>query len=147
MVDADASAGNSSDKRTNDNDGTDSFFSSDQEKKEPPLKAAPMGKRPLQAGHSCGRQEGSQAAPMNARAGVSLGPRVRHLQRTDAYLRRDGTSGRRTCPFQGKPSSDRDHPEFVPTVFAHKAPAKRSSEARYARATKCEEIGDRTAVL
>ncbi|KAG0445628.1 hypothetical protein HPB47_013356, partial [Ixodes persulcatus] len=35
---------------------------------------------------------------------------------------------------QGKPSSDREHPDFVPTVFAHKAPAKRSSEARYARA-------------
>ncbi|KAM7308313.1 hypothetical protein ISCGN_011947 [Ixodes scapularis] len=43
----------------------------------------------------------------------------------------------------GKPSLDPDHPDFVPTVFAHKAPVKRSSVARYARATK-RKIGDRT---
>ncbi|KAM7307760.1 DNA polymerase zeta catalytic subunit [Ixodes scapularis] len=62
----------------------------------------------------------------------------------------DGTddgSGRPSNTVTGKPSSDRDHPDFVPTVFAHKAPAKRSSEARYARATQQKGIGDRTAVL
>ncbi|KAG0429784.1 hypothetical protein HPB47_023306 [Ixodes persulcatus] len=47
------------------------------------------------------------------------------------------------CLCAGKPSLDPDHPEFVPTVFAHKAPAKRSLVARYARATK-RKIGDRT---
>ncbi|KAG0425794.1 hypothetical protein HPB47_027065 [Ixodes persulcatus] len=45
----------------------------------------------------------------------------------------------------GKALPDQDHRDFVPMVFAHKASAKRSSEARYARATK--RIGDRTAVL
>ncbi|KAM7283461.1 hypothetical protein ISCGN_000569 [Ixodes scapularis] len=51
------------------------------------------------------------------------------------------------CLCAGKPSSDRDHPDLVPMVFANKAPAKRSSEARYARATQQKGIGDRTAVL
>ncbi|KAG0426984.1 hypothetical protein HPB47_025941 [Ixodes persulcatus] len=46
-----------------------------------------------------------------------------------------------------EPTSDQDHPDFVPTVFVHKAPAKRSSEARYTRATQQKGIGDKTAVL
>ncbi|KAM7302087.1 hypothetical protein ISCGN_017604 [Ixodes scapularis] len=34
----------------------------------------------------------------------------------------------KACLCAGKPSSDRDHPDFVPTVFTQKAPAKRSWE-------------------
>ena len=39
------------------------------------------------------------------------------------------------CLCAGKALPDQDHRDFVPMVFAHKASAKRSSEARYARAT------------
>ncbi|KAG0425595.1 hypothetical protein HPB47_027227 [Ixodes persulcatus] len=46
-----------------------------------------------------------------------------------------------TGTSRGKPSSDRNHRDFVPTVFEHKAPAKRSSVARYARAIR-RKIGD-----
>ncbi|KAG0417873.1 hypothetical protein HPB47_005318 [Ixodes persulcatus] len=45
---------------------------------------------------------------------------------------------------QGEPSSDRDHRDFVPTVFEHKTPAKRSSVARSAPAIRRKKIGDRT---
>ncbi|KAG0419720.1 hypothetical protein HPB47_003920, partial [Ixodes persulcatus] len=40
-----------------------------------------------------------------------------------------------TLADKEKSSSDQEHPDFVPTVLAHKAPAKRSSEARYTGAT------------
>ncbi|KAG0428696.1 hypothetical protein HPB47_024332, partial [Ixodes persulcatus] len=53
---------------------------------------------------------------------------------------------KRSASTSRKPPSDGDHPDFVPTVFAHKAPAKRSLVDRYARAIRRKKIGDRTAM-